>query len=164
MGAPTLKLRQLLKSLGATETLDYNLPQDELVSALRSISSGNLKRIFDAVATNDDFVKAFYQHVQGEKYFSSTNDWDVRDRKDFNDAIINPVELGPIGRPEGTELNATLTKVIPLMYHLLESGLAKPAEYEVIGYKGFESVIEAWKYQQSGKAGSKKVLVHLQDA
>lgn len=164
VGSALLTTRQLLKSLGASETLDYNLPQDELVSSLISITSSKLNRIFDAVATNDDLVKAVYQQVRGEKYFSSTNDWDVRDRKDFNDAIINPVELGPIGRPDATELNATLTRLIPLMYHLLESGLAKPAEYKVIGDKGFESVTEAWKYQQSGAGGSKKVLVHLQNA
>jgi hypothetical protein len=86
------------------------------------------------------------------------------DASEFNGSKINTVELGPIGRADATEPNATLTKVIPLMHHLLVSGAAKPAEYEVIGETGFESVIEAWAYQQTGKAGAKKVLVKLQDA
>lgn len=83
---------------------------------------------------------------------------------EFNGATIYPVKLGPIGRPEAQRLNLTITKLIPLMHRLLETGAVKPAEYEVIGSGGFESVAEAWAYQGSGKAGNKKVLVKLQDA
>lgn len=83
---------------------------------------------------------------------------------EFNGATINPVELGPIGREDATELNATITKLIPLMYELLFTGAVKPAEYEVIGTTGFGSVIEAYAYQRTGKAGAKKVLVKLQNA
>jgi hypothetical protein len=123
-----------------------------------------LIRIFDAVASNQDLVKELYQTVKGEKYFATTNDWTPLASADFNNAQINPVKLAAIGQAEATELNSTITKLIPLMYHLLETGAAKPAEYELIGKTGFESVIEAWAYQQSGKAGAKKVLVKLQDA
>lgn len=153
----------MLKSLGATETLGYKLSQDELVAGLTKVTSGKITRIFDAVASNQDLVRALYQNIDGEKYFSTTNDWDPLECSEFNGANIQPVKLGPIGRPDATELNSTLSKLIPLMHHLLETGAANPAEYEVIGNTGFENVGEAWAYQQSGKAGSKKVVVKLQD-
>jgi hypothetical protein len=83
---------------------------------------------------------------------------------EFNYAKISSVKLGAIGRADATELNATITELIPLMHHLLVTGSVKPSEYEVIGSPGFASVIEALAYQQTGKAGAKKVLVQLQDA
>ena len=158
------KYSTLLKSIGAYETLDYKLAQDELISALSDITANKLYRVFDAMAANHDFVKALFQSVEGTKYFSSTDDWTPLDSKDFNDAVLYRVALGPIGRADATELNGMISQFIPLMYHLLQTGQVKPSEYEVIGEKGFESVAEAWAYQQSGKGGAKKVLAHLQDA
>jgi hypothetical protein len=156
----------MLKSLGAAQVVDYKLSQDEQISTITNAASGKLIRVFDAVASNHDFAASFFKTLpgEGEKYFSTTNDWTPLSPSDFNGAHINPVELGPIGRPDATELNETLTKLIPLMYHLLESGAAKPAEYEIVGSGGFEGVAEAWAYQQTGEAGAKKVIVKLQDA
>ena len=57
-----------------------------------------------------------------------------------------------------------LTSYIPLMHALLSSGTVKPSEYEIVGSGGFDGVTEAWAYQSSSKAGSKKVIVKLQDA
>lgn len=71
----SLTTRQMLKSLGATETIDYKKPQDEQIELLTQTTNGKLTRIFDAVASNQDFAKAFYQKVDGEKHFSTTNDW-----------------------------------------------------------------------------------------
>ena len=73
------------------------------------------------------------------------------------------VKLGPIGRPEATELGAQISAFIPLIVSLIESGKVVPAEYEIIGDTGFESAIEAYAYQGAGKGGNKKVLVKLQD-
>lgn len=65
----------MLKSLGATETIDYKKSQSEQIELLTMTTNNKLTRIFDAVATNQDFVKVFYQNIEGEKYFSTTNDW-----------------------------------------------------------------------------------------
>ncbi|KIW00765.1 uncharacterized protein PV09_07746 [Verruconis gallopava] len=157
------KSSEMLRSLGASETLDYKKPETELLKLLYSTTGGKLIRIFDAVASNHDFVKAFYENVEGEKFFSTTNDWTPFEPSDFNGARISSVKLGSIGRPDAAELNNTITKLIPLMFHMLKTGMVQPAEYELIGNTGFTSVIEAWGYQQTGKAGSKKVLVKLQD-
>lgn len=73
------------------------------------------------------------------------------------------VMLGPIGRPEATKLDAQLASYIPLIVSLIESGKVVPAEYEIIGETGFDSVLEAYAYQGAGKGGNKKVLVKLQD-
>lgn len=66
----------LLESLGAAETLDYKLPQAELLEILAV--QKRLVRIFDAVASNQDFVKALYEKTGGQgKHFATTNDWYV---------------------------------------------------------------------------------------
>jgi NADPH:quinone reductase-like Zn-dependent oxidoreductase len=161
------KSSSMLKSLGATEVIDYKLPQEEQISIITDMTSGKLHRIFDAVASNHEFAATLYKSLPSsseEKYFSTTNDWTPLSSADFNGAHIEPVKLGPIGQPDAKELNATITKLLPLMYYLIESGAAKPAEYEIIGEGGFEGVAEAWAYQQTGKAGAKKVVVKLQDA
>jgi hypothetical protein len=154
----------MLKSLGALETFDYKLPATELANSIIKITDGKLYRTFDAAAFNYDFVKELYAQIDGKKYFTTTNDWTPYAPAEYGDAIIKPVELGPIGRATATETNALITKAIPLMYHLLETGAVKPAEYELIGETGFDSVSEAWAYQMSGKGGSKKVVVKLLDA
>jgi hypothetical protein len=82
---------------------------------------------------------------------------------DFSGVEPYIVKLGPIGRPEATELDAQISAFIPLIISLIESGKAVPAEYEIIGQTGFESVIEAYTYQGAGKGGNKKVLVKLQE-
>lgn len=73
-------------------------------------------------------------------------------------------KLGPIGRAGADELNKEIEAFIPLIVKLIEDGKVVPSEYEIIGKAGFESVPEAWAYQQRGAGGAKKVLVHLQDA
>lgn len=82
---------------------------------------------------------------------------------DFSGGTPYPIKLGPIGRPEATELNAEITAFIPLIVSLIEAGKVIPAEYEIIGQTGFESVVEAYDYQGAGKGGNRKVLVKLQD-
>jgi hypothetical protein len=82
---------------------------------------------------------------------------------DFSGGTPYIIKLGPIGRPEATALNAELSSFIPLMYSLIESGKVVPSEYDLVGNTGFESVIEAYAYQNAGKGGNKKVVVKLQD-
>jgi hypothetical protein len=82
---------------------------------------------------------------------------------EFSGVEPSIVKLGPVGRPEATELNAQISAFIPLIVSLVESGKVVPAEYEIIGSTGFESVLEAYAYQGAGKGGNKKVLVKLQD-
>lgn len=77
------------------------------------------------------------------------------------------VALGPIGRPFATELNSDIEKFIPVLYEMMSTGKLTPAETYVVGGKEdnpFEDIIEAYNLQQSGKAGSKKVVVKVADA
>lgn len=66
-----------LKAIGADATIDYKKPEEEQITELLSITGGKQLRIFDAVAANEGFVKALFKQVDGEKYFSTTNDWYV---------------------------------------------------------------------------------------
>lgn len=85
------------------------------------------------------------------------------DDASFHGAVVDHIALGPIGRPSAPELNAAIASYIPLMVKLIEDGKVKVSEYEVVGH-GFNEVAKAWEYQQSGKAGNKKVLVKLGEA
>jgi len=150
--------------LGATATIDYKKPQEEQIAELLSHSGRELTRVFDAVAMNQDFVKEIFKQVSASpKYFSTTNDWIPMPEEDFSGGMVYPCKLGPIGRVEAPELNKDIESFIPLIVKLIEDGKVVPSEYEVIGKPGFESVIEAWAYQQKGAAGSSKVLAKLQD-
>ena len=60
-------------------------------------------------------------------------------------------------------LDKTLEGYIPKIVKFLQDGRLVPHEYEVIGQGGFEDIIKAHQYQQSGKAGSKKVIVKVQN-
>jgi hypothetical protein len=46
---------------------------------------------------------------------------------------------------------------------LFELGKLFPGPYIEIGNGGFEAVLEAFEYQKSGLAGSKKVVVKVQE-
>jgi hypothetical protein len=82
---------------------------------------------------------------------------------DFGGGIPHQISLGPIGRPGSEKLNKELESYIPLMVNMLESGKVRPNQYDLVGKTGFESVLEAWEYQKSGKGGSNKVIVKLQE-
>ncbi len=74
-----------------------------------------------------------------------------------------PRTLGPIGRPEAKELNDDIAKFVPVIVGLVEKERVVPNPYDIVGEGGFESVIEALKYQQKGAGGSNKVLAKIQD-
>jgi hypothetical protein len=82
---------------------------------------------------------------------------------DFSGGTPYCTQLGPVGRPDATELNKEISTFIPLIVKLIEDGKVVPSEYVVIGEPGFDSVIEAWDYQSKGKGGNKKVMAKLQD-
>jgi hypothetical protein len=59
-------------------------------------------------------------------------------------------------------LNAKISKFIPFVYKMIESGHIYPAETVKLGEKpGFDIIPEAYAFQQSGKGGSKKVIVQV---
>jgi hypothetical protein len=83
-------------------------------------------------------------------------------KEQFNGAAVYQVQLGPIGRPDSTGLNKAIKSYIPYIVKTIEDGRIVPNEYELFG-NGFEVLADAWKYQASGKGGSNKVIVKLQD-
>ena len=46
---------------------------------------------------------------------------------------------------------------------MLEAGKISPSEYVEVGDGGFESLIEGYAFQTSGKGGNKKVIVKVAD-
>ncbi|KAK6534932.1 hypothetical protein TWF281_006232 [Arthrobotrys megalospora] len=148
---------------GADETVDYQTPVDEQIAKIKEITKGKLHRIIDTTSYNANFVKQVLQEIKddaGEKYFASVNDWE-----DFGplpgDAKFYPISLGPLGRPEATELNEALSKYVAVIESLIDAGKVKPSKYTIVGETGFESFIEAVKVQSGGSA--KKVVAKLQE-
>lgn len=151
--------KQDVEKLGAI-TVDYKQPEADQVEEIWRLTGGNFCRIYDATSADDPKVaKELFKRLKGDKFFATTNDWSGP--SDFEGGKTYNVELGPIGRPGATELNAVLQKHSPVILKLLENGLLTPQEYEVAG-EGFDAAIKAYDYHSSGKAGSKKVLVQIQ--
>lgn len=153
---------ETVEKLGA-KWFSYKDSLEDQVAAVLSETGGKIYKIFDAVASNDPLIakEIFGKASDQEKYFTTTNDW--AGISDFSGGKTTCIEFGPVGRPEATELNKTLEEYIPVLTKLIEEGKVLPSAYEVVGEGGFESAIEAYKYQQSGKAGNKKVIVKIQD-
>lgn len=152
----------LVEKLGA-EWFSYKDTIEEQVRTVFSKTGGKVSRIFDAVASNDPVLakEVFKQIGDGKRYFATTNDWSGI--KDFEGGTTYGIALGVVGRPEGVELNEKVEKYIAACTKLLEEGKLVPSDYEVVGDGGCEAAIEAYKYQQTGKAGNKKVIVKIQD-
>jgi NADPH:quinone reductase-like Zn-dependent oxidoreductase len=138
--------------------------KDDLETQVRSVldktGGDGVSLIFDAVASDDPkLAKALFKSSSSlEKYFATTNDWSGI--VDFEGGNTYCIELGVVGRPEGVELNKKIEQYVAVCTRLLEEGKVVAGEYEVVG-EGLEAAVQAYKYQQSGKAGNKKVVVKI---
>ncbi|KAH0846807.1 hypothetical protein AYO21_07366 [Fonsecaea monophora] len=150
-----------VKSLGAV-TFDYKKSIEEQVKEVVDATSGEISRIFDAVAADDPVTakELFKASKSNKRSFATTNDWTPI--PDFEGAKSHPIKFGGVGRPEEAELNKKIEAYIPVITALIEAGKLVPAEYEVIG-TGFEDAIKAYEHQRSGAGGSRKVVVKIQD-
>lgn len=152
----------VVDKLGA-EWFSYKDQVEEQVRAVQRKTGGNVARIFDTVASDNPVLAKELFKLSGakEKFFTTTNTWSGIG--DFEGGKTVNIELALIGRPEATKVNKMIEEYIAMATPLLEEGKLVASEYQVIGNGGFESAIEAYKYQQTGKAGNKKVVVKLQD-
>jgi len=152
----------LMEKLGA-EWFSYKDSLEEQVRTVLTKTNGKVSKIFDAVAGDDPLLakELFKQNGEEQKYFATTNDWSGI--TDFEGGKTYCIELGEVGRPEASELNWKIEQYISVCTKLLEEGKLVPSEYAAVGEGGFAAAIEAYKYQQSGKAGNKKVVVRIQD-
>lgn len=142
---------------------DYKVPLEEQVKAAMDITSGKVSKIFDAAAADDPLLakELFKATNESNKYFSTTNDW--TGISDFEGGKTHLLKLGGIGRPEAEELNARIEQYRPVITGLVEAGKLHPLEYVLFGEGGFEDAVKAYKHQKSGAAGSRKVVVKVQD-
>lgn len=158
------KSADIVQALGA-ETFNYKADVGGQLECIIQVTKGNVSRVFDAAASEDPILaKKLFEHdalKDKEKLFSTTNDWSGV--TNFSGGKTYNVELGPIGRSDATKLNQTLESYIPVLTKLVENGQIKVGEYEVIGDGGFEDIAKAYKYKNSGAAGSKKVVVKVQN-
>ncbi|OCK83204.1 GroES-like protein [Lepidopterella palustris CBS 459.81] len=155
---------EVVRAIGASANIDYKKSQEDQISEILSVTGGRLGRIFDSTAANHDFAKAVFKQTPGSsKLFATTCDWIPMPETDFEGGIPYQIKLGSIGQPDAAELNQNINSFISLIVGLVEAGKIVPSDYDIVGSGGFQGVAEAWKYQQEGKGGSKKVLVKLQD-
>lgn len=153
-----------IKDLGAS-TFDYNSGLEDQLKAILDVTGGKVSRVFDAVAMDDPvIIKKLFEHdllKSRPKFFATTNDWSGTGN--FNGGETYRVELGPIGRPEATDLNDKLAVYIPVLVKLIESGRVKVGDYELVGEGGFEDIVSAYKYKAGGTSGLKKVIAKVQE-
>lgn len=151
----------VVSKLGA-EWFSY---KDPLESQLETISrkAKNVTLIFDAVAENEPMLaeRVFSSSAsssESPKYFTTTNDW--ARIGNFGGGKTHGIALGLVGRSEGAELNEKVAAYIVASSKLMEEGKLAAGEVELVG-EGVEAGVEAYKYQVSGKAGRKKVVVRV---
>lgn len=157
------KSSKMVEALGAT-TFDYKDSIETQVKKIMDTTAGKISGCFDAVAADDPAVaKELFKALGSDqqKYFATTNDWSGVG--DFEGGKTYNVELGKIGRSDSPEANAQLSEHIPVLVGLVEAEKVRGPDYEIVGEGGFEDVIKAYEYQLSGRAGSKKVVVKVQD-
>lgn len=160
------KSAKIVEDLGA-KSFDYKKSIDDQVKDILSITSGNIRRCFDAVAADDPVVpKALFKELDSSepKFFATTNDWSGI--TDFEGGSTYLTELGHIGKAgsaEEKETNKSLSSDIPMIVKLVEDGLVVTPEYEMIGEGGFDDAVKAYQHQVKGAGGSKKVVVKIQD-
>lgn len=152
--------KQDLESLGAT-TVDYKQPEADQIKQILDITGGQCGRIYDATSADDPVIpKAIFKNTKGDKFFTTTNSWSGI--TDFEGGKTHEINIGPLGRPEATELNEAGRKYSPIIVKLVEDGLYKIPSYEVAG-EGYEGVLQAYEYHGGGQKSNKRILVKIQD-
>ena len=71
-------------------------------------------------------------------------------------ATINRISLGPVGREGAEDLNQKINSYIPVIVGLVEKGVVKPNEVEILG-KGLEELIGV--FGKGAVGGGKKGVV-----
>ncbi|KIW10195.1 hypothetical protein PV08_11156 [Exophiala spinifera] len=151
-----------VKELGAIP-FDYKVPLEEQVKAVMEITSGKVSKIFDAAAADDPLLakELFKATNEANKCFATTNDW--TGISDFEGGKTHLLKLGGVGRPEAEGLNAMIEQYKPVIVDLIEAGKLRPMDYVLYGEGGFDDAVNAYRHQKSGAAGSRKVVVKVQD-
>jgi hypothetical protein len=66
----------LIKAVGADEVVDYKIPEEEQIADIVAKTGGKVFKVLDATAQNiSTSVPLFKATTDGEKLFTSTNDW-----------------------------------------------------------------------------------------
>ncbi|KAH8719225.1 chaperonin 10-like protein [Phaeosphaeriaceae sp. PMI808] len=156
---------ELLRSIGASATIDYKNSGEEIVEKVQSITNGSLNYALDAVSVNNGLLSSIYDALapstSGLRHYTTTNTWDpLSFASESSVSVVDPIQLGPIGQPDAVDTNNSLKTIIPALYKLLESGAIKPSMISIEG-EGIEGILKAWDVQKSGVKGSTKVLVHI---
>jgi len=152
----------LLKSIGASATVDYKLELADQIAKIEETTGGNFGRVFDTSALSTAAALEILAKASKakEKKFVTVDDWS--DIKAPADVSISRIKLGMIGQP-GTEEQAVtkdLESYIPYLETYVEEGKLRPMHYEIVG-DGFEAVAEAVKTSNTGKYGGRKCVVKL---
>jgi len=151
----------VIKQFGADEVVDYKQPEATQIDEIVAKTGGKLFKVFDVVGKNLETAPSLFKKtLDGEKIFSSTNDWTPLNTEEAFQ--FNPVSLGPVGQPTATALNDSITGFLPYVYKLIQDKSLWPSDTVVAG-EGFEDLFKAYEFQQAGKGGNKKVIVKIAD-
>ena len=160
-----------IKALGGAP-FSYKDDVATQVAQIQKLAGGEkVGRVFDAVASaNPEVAKALFESDSSgeEKYFTTTNDWDPISEAQVGGGVkLDKIMLGPVGRADAEELNGRIASYVPVIYELVKQGKVKPGETVRVGGEGkgdvWEDLIEAYKFQQAGKGGNRKVVVKIAD-
>ncbi|PCH00148.1 Polyketide synthase, enoylreductase [Penicillium occitanis (nom. inval.)] len=156
---------EAVKESGADAAFDYKRPITEQVAeTLKGLdeNKGNLHYVLDAATEGLEYARLLFKELPDvPKYFATTNDWSGI--TDFEGGKTHCIQLGIIGRDYGKHTTEAVARYIPTLTKLFEMGKLVASPYVEVGNGGFDAVLEALAYQKSSSAGSKKVVVKVQD-
>ncbi|KAH8074797.1 GroES-like protein [Cristinia sonorae] len=147
----------LVKSLGATHTIDRSLPADEVLAAVKRIATNPVKITFDAIAQASTQSVAYDILASGGTLVTVSALKIAEDKLTPDKKVVATYgSVHPEGNREfGRELFRNIT-------HYLESGEIKPNPVEVLS-DGLTGIVDGLKRIQDGKISGVKLVAHPQE-
>ncbi|TCD60663.1 hypothetical protein EIP91_009723 [Steccherinum ochraceum] len=148
---------ELLKSLGAAHVLDRNLTQDELVKAVRQITSEPIKVVYDSVSYKET-QNAGYEILSSGGTMVITSLLEVAHEKITEDKPIFRT-FGSLHMPFNRELGLQFYRNLP---EYLKTGEIKPLPTEVLP-EGLAGIPKGLDRLKNGQVSALKLVARPQE-
>ncbi|TCD62492.1 hypothetical protein EIP91_006813 [Steccherinum ochraceum] len=148
---------ELVKSLGATHTIDRSLSADKIAAAVKEITAEPVKVVYDAISLESTQLQAYSVLSPGGSLILVLASLIPEDQLSADKKIVSTLgNFHPQNNRElGKGLYANLTKY-------LETGEIKPNAVEVLP-NGLIGIVDGLARLQADKVSGRKLVVHPQE-
>ncbi|KAI0648663.1 GroES-like protein [Trametes meyenii] len=146
---------ELVKSFGATHTIDRSLADDVLRFEVHKIAGGALEFVYDAISVKSTQTLAYDLVAHGGSVVLVQPE-DIDPKHKEGKQVNVAVSAGEFGLPRNIEFSETFVKVLP---ELLKDGSVKPNIPEVLP-GGLEAVVRGLDRVRAGDVSARKLVIH----